>query len=106
MRSPYELLVAAANALVSVELLSKDRGTPAGAAHTYLAANRVHLEAARSVLGPDCCVLLTNDISFFPEHAKAFTPLRNLAQSFGLELQEAAVEEDYVKAASIAVDIL
>ncbi len=105
MPSPYESLVAAANALSGVELFS-NAGAPTAAALAYLTANRAHLEAARSVLGPDCRVLLANDMSFFAEHSRAFTPLRNLAQSFGLEMQQAVAEEDYVKAAGIAVDLL
>lgn len=106
MLSPYESLVTAGNALVGVEIFSNGGIPTSEDALAYLTSNRAHLEAARGVLGPDCRVPLEFDIAYFSEHSKAFTPLRNLAQSFGLELWLADEAKDYVRAADIAVDIL
>jgi hypothetical protein len=104
--TPYDVLIGAAKSLVGTQMLAACDRPPASAVRAYLSANSAHLATARAALAAGCRVPLRYDASFFPEHCEALSPLRNLAQSFGLELQQAAADGDHSRAARIGVDLL
>jgi hypothetical protein len=104
--TPYDALIGAAKSLVGTQMLAACDTPPASAVRAYLSANSAHLATARGALAAGCRVPLRYDASFFPEHSEALSPLRNLAQSFALELQQAAADGDHSAAARIGVDLL
>jgi|SRR5579871_2182548 len=104
--TPYDALIGAAKSLVDTQMLAACDTPPASAVRAYISANSAHLAAARAALAAVCRVPLRYDSSFFGEHCEALSPLRNLAQSFALEFQQAAADGDYSAAARIGVDLL
>ena len=104
--TPYDALISAAKSLVGTQLLAACDGPPAAAVRAYLSANGAPLAAARGALAAGCRVPLRYDAPFFAEHCAALSPLRDLAGSFGLELQQAAADGDHSGAARIGVDLL
>jgi hypothetical protein len=104
--TPYDALIGAARSLVGTQMLAACDSPPASAVRAYLSANSAHLATARAALAAGCRVPLRYDASFFPEHCQALSPLRDLARSFALELQQAAAAGDPSGAARIGVDLL
>jgi len=100
----YDALVGAAKSLVGTQLLVTSETSSVSAIRAYLSANNQHLAAARSALAAGCRAPLRDDARM--EHHEDFSPLRNLAQSFALEFQQAAADGDYAGAVHIGVDIL
>jgi hypothetical protein len=105
-KTPYDALLAAARSLVDTHVLAAYLTAPDSAVRAYLSANSAHLSAARGALAAGCQIPLRYDASFFGEHMEAMAPLRNLSQSFALELRQAAADGDYAAAARIGVNLL
>ncbi len=87
--TPYDALIGAAKSLVDTHMLAACDMPLASAVRAYISANSAHLAAARVALAAVCRVPLRYDTSFFGEHCEALFPLRDLAQSFALEFQQA-----------------
>src|SRR5262245_52975386 len=104
--TPHDALIGAGKSLVGTQVLAACDRPPAAAARAYLSANSAQLAAARGALAAGCRVPLRYDASFFAEHCAALSPLRDLARSFGLELQQAAADGDHSGAARIGADLL
>jgi hypothetical protein len=104
--TPYDVLIEAGKSLVDMQILAACATPPDSAVRAYIAANSVHLATARGALAAGCSVPLRYDASFFGEHYAVMSPIRNLTQSFALELQQAAADGDYSAAARVGVDLL
>lgn len=104
--TPYEALVEAASRLTATEALGDIEDHNIVDAVNLMEQNRIVLDLARHLLGPNCRVPVRFDRSFFPDHADDVSHLRNLARAFRVESLLAASQEDFATAASHGLDIL
>lgn len=101
----YELLVAAGSSLTGTEIFAADTEPSDGDSAEFLSANMEALERAREALRRDCVVPLEYDAGFFEKHSEDYSPLRDLARSFALELNAAARLGDLGRATDIGLNI-
>jgi hypothetical protein len=104
--TPYETLVESAAGLTDVEALAGIDEAQVSAVSSLLERNRLPLESARRVLGPECAVPVRYEEAFFSEHCDHFSHLKNLARVFRAETWLAASRNDFRAAARIGIDIL
>ena len=101
----YELLVAAGSSLMGTEIFAADTEPSDGNTVEFLSANMEALDRAREALRRNCVVPLEYDAGFFEKHSQDYSPLRDLARSFALELNATARLGDFGRATDIGLNI-
>jgi hypothetical protein len=86
----YERLIAAGSSLTGLEVFASETEPSNLETDEFLTANRESLEQARLALQLDCCLPLEYEESAFERRCQGYSPIRNLARSFGLELNALA----------------
>ncbi len=101
----YDLLIAAASSLTGTKMLAADAEPSDGDTAVFLSANMETLELAREALRRDCAVPLKYEAKFFEMQCENYSPLRDLARSFALELNATVRLGDLACAVDIGLNI-
>lgn len=101
----YKLLIAAGSSLTGTEIFAADTEPSDGDTAQFLNANVEALERAREALRRDCAVPIKYEWGFFEKHCEDYSPLRDLARSFALELNAAVRLGDLARAIDIGLNI-
>jgi len=101
----YGLLVAAGSSLTGTEIFAADKEPSDGDTAEFLSANVEALELAREALRRDCTVPLKYESGFFEKQCEGYSPLRDLARSFALELNATVRLGDLARAIDIGLNI-
>ena len=94
----YELLSAAGSSLTGTAILAADTEPSDGEIALFLSDNREALEQTRLALQQPCAVPLEYDAGWIQKQGDSFSPLRDLARSFALEMKAAERLGDFSRA--------